>query len=125
MFTVRPGGDEVYYFLFISRYDNTTGVFTVPPGGDGVYFFSSYVTAQSDKYGYFDMEHYDTLICSMEPDASGSGRDQASCSGIVRLVAGDEILVAYIDGTDNTPLHTYDVPFVVPPPNNGFSGFKI
>ena len=29
--------------LFISSYDNTTGVFTVPAGGDGVYYFSTYL----------------------------------------------------------------------------------
>ena len=91
-------------FLFISRYDSTTGVFTVPPGGDGVYYFSTYVLLQIGEYGRFDMYLNDDVICTTYPDHSDIGAldfAPGSCSAVVDVVAGNIIsfILIFLGGT--------------------------
>ena len=77
--------------LFISSYDSTTGVFTVPPGGDEVYYFSVYVLVNAGEWGRIDMTLNDDIICTALGDHNDNGAvDNApgSCSAVVDLAAG-------------------------------------
>ena len=82
--------DEVSY-LFISRYDSSTGVFTVPPGGDGVYYFSVYLLVPDGESAFIDMMLNGEVICSTYPDNNNAGADHApaSYSAVLDVVAGN------------------------------------
>ena len=81
--------------LFISSYDNTTGVFTVPPGGDGVYYFSTFLLAFYGKAASFRIRVNEDDMCAAWPyqNRHDTEYDSASCSAIVDVVAGEVFLI--------------------------------
>ena len=80
--------------LFISSYDDTTGVFTVPPGGDGWYYFFAYFRVFGDKYALFTIQLNGSYLCTMAEDDNGNVNidnvdgGQGACATVVYAEEG-------------------------------------
>ena len=56
----------------------------MPPGGDGFYYFTTYVLVEAGKYGHFEIELNDTLLCTAFSEVQQTSQDDGptSCSAV-------------------------------------------
>ncbi len=131
--------------FYLYRFDISAGIFSVPLGEAGFYYFSIFFLVPVGETAEFVIRAADISLCIAVGAGAGIYEGQAACSALTWLdegeyvtfnftqnqggsqanqlfiyfsFPGDEVMVKYNWGTDDTPIHATGAPF------SGFTGFR-